>query len=128
MANNLPPVMHLLPCKNQCAYKEKRSAADVIYYYAKHNYIKNKITGEILFDLSKAFGRINRLKLWEILYGKGIPIIFIKYIIMGREEAEISATHNGVLSGKVENNALIRYFASMQYIVMRLLRFVGTRL
>ena len=66
----------MLTDETQHGYKTKKSTIDIIYH-AKRNFIKNKINGPILIDLPKAFDGVDRGKLWEILYGKGLPISFI---------------------------------------------------
>ena len=79
VTNRLTPIMNLRTNDNQCAYKAKRSTTDAIFYI-KNQFIENEIHGRISFDLSKAFGRINRNKLWWILYEKGIQIKLIRNI------------------------------------------------
>ena len=69
ITNRISPIMSLLTKDKQCAYKTKRSTSDAIFFI-KQNLIKNKILGHISFDLSKAFDRIDRNKLWRTLYEK----------------------------------------------------------
>jgi len=75
--------MNLLTKDNQCAYTAKKSTPDAIYYI-EQNILKNKIICHSPFGLSKAFGRIDRNKLWRSLYGKVLPIKLIKMIIEGQ--------------------------------------------
>ena len=62
--------MNMMTDERQHAYKPNKSTIDVIYN------IKSLVKqyGRILLDLPKAFGRIDRGGLCDILYGKGIPI------------------------------------------------------
>ena len=55
MTNRISPIFNLHTNGNQWAYKAKRSTNNAIYY-TKRNFVKNKITGHIASDLSKAFG------------------------------------------------------------------------
>ena len=67
MDNPLHPIMHLLTNELQCAYKSKHSAQDVIHFVKTNLIIIKAVHGEILLDLTKAFGAIGRRKLWPIL-------------------------------------------------------------
>ena len=102
LTNRLSPILNLLTNDNQCAYKAKRSTYDAIYYIKK-NFSKNLIDGHIAFDLSKAFDRIDRNKLWWTLYRKGLPIRLINFIINGHSDNTLSGRHNGNI-GKAVNN------------------------
>ena len=95
--------MNLLTKDNQCAYKAKRSTTDAIYYI-KQNFIQNKIIGHISFDLSKAFDRIDRNKLWWILYEKGMPIKLIDIIIKGHTDNTLVGKLNGLFSNEINND------------------------
>ena len=103
ITNRISPIMNLLTKDNQCAYKAKRSTADAIYYI-KQNLIQNRIRGHISFDLSKAFDRIDRNKLWWILYEKGVPIKLIEIIIKGHTDNTLAGKLNGELSNEIEND------------------------
>ena len=46
IANKLSPVMNLLTTENQCAYKKKRSAHDIIYFIKNKLIKKNKQRGK----------------------------------------------------------------------------------
>ena len=70
----------------------------------KQKLINNKVKGQLLIDLSKAFGRIQRNKLWWILYEKGIPTNLLKIIILGHTDTKLCARHNGKLGTPVNNN------------------------
>ena len=69
---------------------------DVIFYL-KRQFAENKINGHISFDLSKAFGSINRNKLWWALYEKGIPMSLIKNIVKGHDNNILQGKHEGTL-------------------------------
>ena len=86
ITNRISPIMIILAKENRCAYKAKRSTSDDIYYYIKQNFIQNKIIWHISFDLSKAFGGIDRNRLRRDLYEKGMPIQLIDIIIKGNTE------------------------------------------
>ena len=58
----------------------------------------------ILFDLSKAFGEINRDILWTVLYGRSLPSNLIKIITMGHQGTKLMPRNNGIIGGKVINN------------------------
>ena len=96
------PILNLIAKDNQCAYKAKRSTADAIF--RTNQFMKNEICGHIAFDLSKAFGRINRDKLWWILYEKGLPIKLIRYIWLGRDVNLLQGKYNGITGSKIHNN------------------------
>ena len=64
----------------------------------KKELYKNKIQGQILIDLSKAFDRVDRNKLWGILYEKGLPIPFIKMIKIGHNNNQLCSKINGEYS------------------------------
>ena len=49
-----------------------------IIYHMRNKLTNNENTGYILLDTSKDFGKINRNKLWRILYEKGLPIELLK--------------------------------------------------
>ena len=87
--------------------KQKKSTFDIIYR-TKQNFVKKRIQGQILFDLSKAFDKINREKLWRILYEKGLPIKTIQQIIIGRSGNSLFGKHNGVLGAKVDNKGVFQ--------------------
>ena len=99
VTNRIAPILNLITKDNQCAYKSKRSTMDAIFY-AKQQFMKNGICGNISFDLSKAFDRINRNKLWWILYEKGIPVILIHLLWLGHDMNLLQGKRNGALGGK----------------------------
>ena len=72
----------MLTDERQHAYKSNKSTIDVIYNI-KRNLIKKQCIGQILHDISKAFGRIGRKKLRTVLYQRGLPINLIKQIKKG---------------------------------------------
>ena len=80
MTNRLAPRLNIPTSENQRAYEERRSTM-VIIFYIEQQFVKNEIQGLISFDLSEAFGRINRNELWWILYEKGFQIRPIQMII-----------------------------------------------
>ena len=49
-----------------------------IIHHVKNKLLENTNGGYVLLGLSKAFGEINRNKIWWVLYGKGLPINLIK--------------------------------------------------
>ena len=59
----------MLTGERQHAYKSNKSTINVIYNI-KRNRIKKQCGGQVLLDLSKAFDRVDRKKLWNILYQK----------------------------------------------------------
>ena len=61
--------MNLITDDTQCGYKNKKSTTDIIFHI-KQNFMKNGSKGQILFDLTKAFGKLNRNKLRNMLYEK----------------------------------------------------------
>ena len=66
--------------------------------------MKKEIVGHISFGLSKAFDRINRNKLWWVLYEKGLPIKLIQSIKKGHENNWLQGKRNGVRGSKINNN------------------------
>ena len=84
----------MLTDERQHAYKHNKSTIDVIYNI-KRNLIKKQCKGEILLDLAKAFDRIDRTKLWNILYQKGLPINLIKQIKKGRTGNMLRSKQSG---------------------------------
>ena len=95
--------MNLITNDNQCAYKSKRYTMDVIYCIA-NQFVKNEIRGRSSFDLSKAFGGINRNKLRWILYAKVIPLKPIRKIMQERENNILQGKHDGKLGRDTCNN------------------------
>merc|ERR1712112_748961 len=73
-------------------------------FHAKRNFIKNNIQGQILIDLSKAFDRVDRNKLWKILYEKGLPISFINMIKIGHDNNQLCSKVKGEYSKLINNN------------------------
>ena len=73
----------------------KKSTTDIIFCLKTEIYKKNEPHGQILFDLTKAFDKINRNKLWNMLYEKGLPIILIQII---------NGHINNLLCCKIGNN------------------------
>ena len=63
MTNRLNPIMNLLTNDNQCAYKNKRSTMDVIYY------IKTNSLKKTLKDISHSTYRKHLIESIEINYG-----------------------------------------------------------
>ena len=61
VTKRLIPITNLLTNDNQCAYKTKtkRSTSGAIFYIGKQ-FVNNEIKVLIAFDISEAFGRINR--------------------------------------------------------------------
>ena len=90
----MTPIMSLLPTDNQCAYKAGKSTMDAIFCI-KQQFIKNEIQWHISSVLSKAFDRINRNRLWWILYEKGIPPQLIRNIIQGHTGNILQGKHEG---------------------------------
>ena len=103
MTNKLKPYMNLLTCEMQHGYKINKSATDIIFHI-KRNIIKNNINGQILLDLSKAFGRIDRTKLWDILYEKGLPIELIDLIKKGHTGNYLCSKINNQYTKLIKNN------------------------
>ena len=95
--------MNILTEETQCGFKSNKSTADVIFFI-KQKFIKKEIYGQILFDLTKAFDKINREKLWIILYEAGLPLNFIKFIIKGHENNKLCCKFNGKLTNPIDNN------------------------
>ena len=95
--------MNILTKDNQCEYKAKRSTSDAIYYI-KQNFIRNKIIGHISFDLSKAFGWIDRNGLWRILYEKGTPTKLIDIAIKGSTSNAFLGKLDGVSGEGIGGN------------------------
>ena len=56
------------------------------------------------FGRSKAFDRINRIRLRLVLYEKGLPIKIINGIIKGHGNNLLQGNHNGTRGRKVNNN------------------------
>ena len=102
MTNRITPILNLIAKDNQCAYKAKRSTTDAIFYTKQ--FMKNEISGHISFDLSKAFDRVNRDKLWWMLYEKGLPVKLIHLIWLGRDMNLLQGKHNGIMGSKIRNN------------------------
>ena len=69
LSNRLCPFLNILTNEHQCAYKKHKSTIDILYEI-KQKFINGKIKGQILLDLTKAFGKIERQKLRWILYEK----------------------------------------------------------
>ena len=69
ITNRLSPIMNLLSEENQYAYKAEISTTDAIYYI-RRNMIQNVLKGRISHDLPNEFDRIDRNKLWWVLYEK----------------------------------------------------------
>ena len=95
--------MNLLTNEMQCAYKTKRSTQDIIHFI-KTKLTKHNINGQILIDLSKAFGKIDRNKLWWILYKKGLPLKLIKALVGGHTNTTLRSKHDGKLGPYIANN------------------------
>ena len=88
MTNRLTPITNLLTSEIQCAYKKPLYKRYHILHKTK---LANNMThGQILLDLSRAFDRINRNKLWNILYQKGLPINFIEMLICGHNNTKLA--------------------------------------
>ena len=64
----------------------------------------NKDGWYIRIDLSNAFGKINRNKLWRILYEKGQPTELIKMIESCRNNHKLRGGHNGGLGQLTTSN------------------------
>ena len=73
--------MNLLTNELQCGYKNSKSTMDIIFQI-KQNFLTNRSEGQILFDLTQAFGKINRDKLWQILYEKDYRLNLSKILLM----------------------------------------------
>ena len=96
-------ILNLLTNEQQCAYKTNRSTQDLIYFI-KTKLTQTKTQGQLLMDLSKAFGRIDRNTLRWILYRKGLPLPFIKTIIQGHTDTLLCSRHKGIHGPYIENN------------------------
>ena len=94
--------MNLLTNEFQCAFKNS-SAQDFISPI-KNKMAKTKYMGQILLDLSRAFGRINRNQLWLILYEKGLPKNTITMLIDAHINTTLRCRHDGKLGPEVINN------------------------
>ena len=103
LSNRLTPILNLLTNEQQCAYKTNKSTMDIIYLI-KNKYIKGEIKGQILLDLSKAFDRINRSKLWYILYEYGLPENLLYAIVNSHQNTQLSARHQNNRGPLIPNN------------------------
>ena len=103
MPNRLNPILNLLTEDNQYAYKQKRSTIDVLALINKVT--RNDGAQQLrLFDLSKAFGNIERDILRTNLYEDGLPLKFIKTIKMGHEGNKLTPKCDGYIGTSEDNN------------------------
>ena len=93
----------MLTGERQHAYKSNKSTIGVICNI-KRNLIKKQRNGQILLDLSKAFDRIDRAKLRNILYEKGLPTNLTKLIKEGRINNMLRIKQNGKYANGINNN------------------------
>ena len=73
-------------------------------FHVKRQFGKNEIHGHISSDIPKAFGGINRNKLWRILYGKGPLLEILRKIIQGRTGNIPHGENDGELGAEIINN------------------------
>ena len=106
---------YLLTCSNQFGFKKSSSTdmclfvlKDVIDYY-------NSLNSNVFvcfLDASKAFDRVNHAKLFNLLQGRGVPLIFIRIIAFwykfqlmcvkwGNSLSSFFSVSNGVRQGSV---------------------------
>ena len=67
LAKRFTPVTNLLANDLQIAYEINRTSNDLIFF-TKNKIKNNKVQGQLLLGLSKAFDRVGRNKPWWILY------------------------------------------------------------
>ena len=74
------------------------------HYMHSRKYISGEIKGRILLDLSKAFGGINRNKLWYSLYEFGLTKNLTRAIINCHLDAQLCAKHLNNRCPLIPNN------------------------
>ena len=57
-----------------------------------------------MLDLSKAFDRIGRQGIWEILFENGLPLNLIKMVHRGNGNNKLRSKHNGKTCKLVTSN------------------------
>merc|ERR1712126_307747 len=111
IANRIQPIMNLLTDPTQAAYKTKNSCADILYIYGKitknnrcagKNARKNK--DATFLDLSKAFDRTNRLKMYNVLLESGLPIKLTRTIKRTHERTTLNVREKNRIGTKKETN------------------------
>ena len=107
-------IQHLMAGLTQYGYKQGLSAIDAILKIEQ--YIREGTKGAqiLLMGLSKAFGAINRTKLWTTLYKKGLPLETISNIRKGHQNPPMICAKYQVAYGKeCENNVWVFQFSAI---------------
>ena len=102
--------MNLMTDPTQAAYKTKNSCADILYIYGKitknnrnegKNSRKNK--DATFLDLSKAFDRTNRLKMYNVLIETGLPLELTRLIKRTHEKTTLNVREKNRIGAKKKN-------------------------
>ena len=104
--NRINIILNLLPNERQCAYEKHKSTIDIIYEI-KQGFIKKTTKGQLLLDLTKAFGGYSEKSHMWALFKIGLPIELLRMIIIGRIDTKLCAKRNGHLSRFAGDNACI---------------------